>query len=332
MNGGVCAVALSGAGYWGSRLARNLYADPDCRLVAVHDRDRARAEHLAATCGAGVADSYDEILDDPGVDALALATPSATHADLVRRALLAGKDVLVEKPLAATVAEAEDLGAIAAARGAVLACDQTYRFSPVVAWLHDHYARCGAAPVHTIDSRRTNVDHGQPDLTVIQDLAYHDLVILDAVLPSRLRVVAVRASEADRIGIGRAHAARLTLELADGAHATIEVDWHGDEKVRAMSFSGHDATVWWDDLAPEPQRLTVQRDARPATRPVVSGPEPLAAVVADFARAVRARRPPAAGASEEVRVLRVLAAATTSAATGGKRVTIEQPDFAEQTT
>lgn len=322
MIGGASTTALVGAGYWGSRLARNLAAADDNHLVAVHDLDPARAAAATRGTGARAVTSLAQLLDDPAIDAVAVATPSATHGALVRACLRAGKDVLVEKPLASSVLEAEALATLADADERVLACDQTYRFAPAVTWLRRRFAGGDAPIVRSVTSVRTNVDHGQPDLEVIWDLAYHDLVILDAVLPEGLLVAAVRARAHDVLGWGRPHRARVEVELVDGATAEIEVDWARGTKERTMRFTADCTMVVWNDLAPG-DRLTVHGAGGSPECPSLPGHEPLALLVADFLRAVRERSAPVGGVAEELRVLRVLEAASASAAHDGTRVVVE---------
>jgi predicted dehydrogenase len=124
-------LAVIGAGYWGPNLVRTALATPALRLEWLCDLDIARAEAvLGPSTTVRATDSYDAVLADPAVTAVAIATPAATHFDLVRAALEAGKHVLVEKPLTPSVAEGQKLAALASRSGLVLMCDHTYCYTP----------------------------------------------------------------------------------------------------------------------------------------------------------------------------------------------------------
>ena len=126
-------VAVIGAGYWGPNLIRNFLASPDWDLRWVVDLDERRAsEALRHAAGVGVTVDLDDALDDPRVQAVAVATPAATHTEVVLAALEAGHHVLVEKPLAPSLAEGRKLVTVAEDRGLVLMCDHTYCYTPAV--------------------------------------------------------------------------------------------------------------------------------------------------------------------------------------------------------
>src|SRR5215470_12435187 len=126
-------LAVVGAGYWGPNLVRTALATSAIRLEWLCDLDLDRAQAvLGPYTTVRSTDSYEEILADPTVSAVAVATPAATHFDLVRAALEAGKHVLVEKPLTPSVAEGAKLAALARRSGLALMCDHTYCYTPAV--------------------------------------------------------------------------------------------------------------------------------------------------------------------------------------------------------
>ncbi len=319
---GAVGVALVGAGYWGSRLARNLDAAPAIELLHVCDVDAPRAHKIAAGTGAGAraTTSLAAVLDDPAVTAVVLATPATTHAALLATVLGAGRHALVEKPLAMTAAAASELAARAAAADLIVMCDHTYRFAPVVDVLRARFARdATTSPVLAIESLRANHDHGQPDVDVFWDLAHHDLAILDAVLPGGLAVETVRAEAADRQGIGRAHRGDLWLDLVEGPSVHVRVDWCAPEKARTMTFTTTDGETRWDDLDPTG---VLQHSGRQV--PVPDAREPLARVVDELATAITEGRGASCGPVEELTVLTVLEAASASVAEGGIRVAVDR--------
>ena len=180
-------LGVIGAGYWGPNLVRAAVATPALQLEWLCDLDEERARTVlgryttvkATTC-------YEQVLADPAVSAVAIATPAATHFDLVRAALEASKHVLVEKPLTASLAEAVKLADWAEHSGRILMCDHTYCYTPAVRRIRELIRGGEIGDVQYVDSVRINLGLVQPDIDVLWDLAPHDLSILDFVLPEDL--------------------------------------------------------------------------------------------------------------------------------------------------
>ena len=179
-------VAVVGAGYWGPNLARNFSASAAWDLRWVCDLDEGRAERIA---GPSTQTSPDlaEVLADPDVAAVAVATPASTHSEIAMQAIEAGKHVLVEKPLASTYADGEAMVLAAERAGVVLMCDHTFCYTPVVEYLKSIVADGTLGDVQYFDSVRINLGLVQHDIDVLWDLAPHDLSILDYVLPDGLQ-------------------------------------------------------------------------------------------------------------------------------------------------
>lgn len=192
-------VAIVGAGYWGPNLARNFGASPDCDLLWVCDLDEARATAVAGRNGnTRVTAQLDEVLDDPAVDVVAVATPPSTHGGIGLAAIEAGKHILVEKPLAASVAEGEKLVAAAERQGVILMCDHTYCYTPAVHKIRELTHAGVLGDVHYVDSVRINLGLVQRDVDVMWDLAPHDISILDFVLPPGVEPVRSRRTAPTR--------------------------------------------------------------------------------------------------------------------------------------
>jgi predicted dehydrogenase len=327
-------VAVIGAGYWGPNLIRNFRGSPDWDLVAVCDLDVERAyDVLGARSGVEVTSSLDELLARPELDAVAVATPARTHHTIALAALRAGKHVLVEKPLAGSVAHGRDMVELARQQGLVLMTDHTYCYTPVVQRIREIIADGSLGEVLFVDSVRINLGLVQPDVDVFWDLAPHDLSVLDHVLPGGLRPLGVAAQGSDPIGAGRSCVGYLSLPLAGGAIAHVHVNWLSPTKIRQMVVGGSKRTLVWDDLNPQ-QRLSVYDrgvdlvqqsvdsvDRRAASvsyrlgdtwAPALPEREALGQMVAEFAAAVREGRPPATDGDAGLRVLSVLEAAGAS--------------------
>lgn len=329
-----------GAGYWGPNLARNFRASADWDLAGICDLDEDRAQAVAnGVGGVPVWTRLDDVLADPDVDAIAIATPARTHHPITLAALDAGKHVMVEKPLADTIARGEEMVTRAAERGLVLMADHTYCYTPAVLKIREIIADGGLGDILFVDSTRINLGLIQPDVDVFWDLAPHDLSIMDFVLPGGLDTSSVSAHGSDPLRTGKACVGYLAMPLQGGAMAHVNVNWLSPTKIRQMVIGGTKRTLVWDDLNPQ-QRISVydrgvdidavskettldRRAANISYRlgdtwsPALEEREALGGVVAEFAAAIRESRPARTSGDAGMRVLSVLDAAQRSLAAGG---------------
>jgi predicted dehydrogenase len=339
------SVAVVGAGYWGPNLIRNFLACPATELRWVCDLDPLRARRILAHRGdVQVTTSLDALLDDPGLEAVAIATPAATHAELARACLEAGKHLLVEKPLATSVADGEKLVAMAERAGLVLMTDHTYCYTPAVMRIREEVLAGSIGEIQYVDSVRINLGLVQPDIDVFWDLAPHDLSILDFVLPGGCTPLTVSAQGADPIGAGVACVGYLTLDLPGGAIAHVHLNWLSPTKIRTTILGGSRRIVVWDDLNPG-QRLSLydkgvdvqgglsgdaRRDALVSYRsgdmvaPALPEFEALERVAGELARAIRTGARPLTDGAAGVRVLRILDAIDRSIDARGAAATLGQ--------
>lgn len=328
-------IAVVGAGYWGPNLARNFRNNPAWNLAAICDLDLARARGVAESVGgAPVTDDLGDVLRDPLIDAVAIATPARTHHPIVMAALDAGKHVIVEKPLADSHESGTQMVRRAAEQGLVLMADHTYCYTPAVLKIRELIAEGFLGDILFVDSVRINLGLIQPDVDVFWDLAPHDLAIMDFVLPGGLDVTSVSAHGADPLQTGKACVGYLAMPLAGGAMAHVHVNWLSPTKIRQMVIGGTKRTLVWDDLNPQ-QRVSVYdrgvdiaevsksttADARAANisyrlgdtwAPALPEGEALANVATEFAAAIRDGRPARTSGEAGLRVLSVLEAATGS--------------------
>jgi predicted dehydrogenase len=328
-------VAVVGAGYWGPNLVRNIQGCPAFQLRWLCDLDVGRARTvLGQYSTVRATDSLDDVLADPDVRAVAVATPAATHAEVAMRVLDAGRHVLVEKPLASTVADGRKLVDAAAARGLVLMCDHTYCYTPAVRRIRELVRSGSLGELHYIDSVRINLGLVQRDVDVLWDLGPHDLSIIDFILPDGVIPETVAAHGADPIGAGRACVAYLTLTLSSGSIAHTHVNWLSPTKIRTTIIGGSQQTVVWDDLNPsqrlsmydrgvelsDPETLATEtrRDVMISYRtgdmvaPALREREALAEVMTEWAAAINEGRPPLTDGNAGLRVLSILEAASAS--------------------
>jgi predicted dehydrogenase len=339
-------MAVVGAGYWGPNLVRNAMVTPSLRLRWLCDLDEERARGaLGSYSTVSTTTSFDEVLDDPEVRAVAIATPAASHFSLAMSALDAGKHVLVEKPLTSSMSDGEKLVQAAEDRGLTLMCDHTYCYTSAARELRRLVHSGEVGEVQFVDSVRINLGLVQPDVDVLWDLAPHDVSILDYLLPPEVAVVAVAAHGADPIGHGMACVAYLTLRLSTGAMAHVHVNWLSPVKIRTMVVGGSQRTVVWDDMNPG-QRLSVYdrgverwpsdelgADDRKIMRisyrtgdmvaPALHEQEALRAMLSEFTACINEVRSSATDGRAGLRVMRVLEAAARSLSLDGAFVTLE---------
>ncbi|WP_344554175.1 Gfo/Idh/MocA family oxidoreductase [Kitasatospora saccharophila] len=344
-------LAVVGAGYWGPNLVRNAQQTAALRLHWLCDLDEQRSRKvLGEYSTVASTTSYEQVLADERVRAVAIATPAGAHHRLARAALEAGKHVLVEKPITTTVEEAADLVALADERGLVLMCDHTFCYTPVVRRIRELVHGGEIGDIQFFDSVRINLGLVQPDVDVLWDLAPHDLSILDFVLPPGVEPVGVSAQAADPIGAGRACVAYLTLRLSNGALAHCHVNWLSPTKVRTTLIGGSRRTLVWDDLNPQarlavhdrgvdltpPDELTdairhralISYRVGDVVAPALVEQEALRNVMGEFAAAITEGRAPLTDGRAGLRVLRLLHAASRSLELGGATVPLDGPDDA----
>ncbi len=326
-----CAVV--GYGYWGPNVVRNVIENRDLRLIAVCETQEARAHefnrrHPGFTC----TPDLDDVLNDPAVEAVFIATPPATHHSLVSRALNAGKHVLVEKPLAMSVSEAEDLIVQAEALDRVLMPGHTFLYSPPVNKVRELIQGGELGETYFVTSSRMNLGMYQ-DGGVILDLAPHDISILLHWLVSP--VVQVSAAAQSVFNDGIHETAFLTLNFGNGATANVQISWLAPRKVRQMVVVGSKRMVHYDDAAADDVVRVYDRGMEfesPSTfgeykltyragdmvAPRIPAAEPLALEIADFVKAIRTGTPPKSDAQLGLEVVRALELARMSLQNGGR--------------
>jgi predicted dehydrogenase len=336
-------IGVIGYGYWGPNLVRNFAADPRTRVVAIAEQSPARRQ-VAATAVPHIKCVADAaaVIGDPGIDAVAIATPIFTHHALAKAALEAGKDVVIEKPLAPSVAEAEELAQLAARNSRVLMVDHTFVYTAAVRKIRDVIARGELGRVLYLDSVRINLGLFQPDYNVIWDLAPHDLTIMDYVLSQTVGTTARWISAIGVSHYGRhENLAYLTVGFDDGLLAHVHVNWVAPVKTRRTIIAGSKKMLVWDDTSPvEPVKiyessvdvkaidketayaLNVQYRSGDVHSPKLDGREALSVMAQEFAAACLDGTPSAPDAAAGVRIVRMLEAAQRSLEQQGARVAL----------
>ena len=248
-------IAVIGAGHWGPNLIRNFHNHLTSEVAWVVDRDAARRELTRSRypdlrVSADAADA----LADPDVDGVVIATPTVTHHAIAGAALRAGKHVLVEKPLATSVAEAEELCALAEERRLALMVGHVFLFNGAIRRIKEYLAQDRLGRVFYVSMVRTNLGPIRMDVNAAWDLAAHDVAIANFWLESE--PVAAAAHGGSWINSGIEDAAFIHLWYPGGVICNLHVSWLSPRKVRDITVVGEKGMLTFDDMnLPEPIRL-----------------------------------------------------------------------------
>jgi predicted dehydrogenase len=330
--------AVVGLGYWGPNLVRNLVGLPEAEVTVLCDARPAALEHLMARYPAvrGTTE-VERVLADPEVDVVALATPIGTHYDLARAALEAGKHVFVEKPLAGSLEEGEDLVRLADERGLVLMPGHTFLYSPPVQVVKDLIASGELGDIYFVSTSRVNLGLHQSDASVVWDLGPHDFSILRYWLeeaPTHVTTLSRGCVMPETPDV-----AFVNVEYGSGIIAHVELAWLAPSKLRRTTVVGSRKMVVYDDTSGEPVRVfdsgVTIRDpdsfgefqlsyrTGDIVSPRVDASVPLSLELADLCRCVRSGDRPRSSAPLGLDVLRVVVAAERSLRSGGVRTPVE---------
>jgi predicted dehydrogenase len=242
-------VGVLGCGYWGPNLARNFARHPQVVLAGVCDILEARAERVGAEFRVPlVTDDSDRIIRNPAIDLVVIATPVWTHHDLCRRAIEAGKHVLVMKPLATRTDRAEELCAMAERQGVLLAVDHTFIFTGAVQKIKQLVDEDELGELYYFDSVRINLGLFQHDVNVLWDLAPHDVSIMDYLiggLPDEVSAVGMCHG-----GSPTENIAYLTVRYGKSFLGHVHVNWLAPAKIRRTIVGGSRKMLVYDDMEP----------------------------------------------------------------------------------
>ena len=352
---GVPQVAVVGSGYWGPNLTRNFAESPGRPLAAVCDLrpDRVQAMQQRYPWIRPFT-SLDALLAAPGIEAVAIATPAETHYALARQALLAGKHVLVEKPLATSPAECAGLVELAHRQGLTLMVGHTFLYNPGLRYIRSLITNGELGDVLYVTSRRLNLGQVRQDVNVVWNLAPHDIAIVLYLLGQRPTRVIAQGLHLLRSTI--ADVAFLHFEFAANQAAQVHVSWLDPRKVREVVVVGTRKMVVFDDVNLDQQVQVYDKgvewvgpdgNGRPAGRwdqfesygeyqllmrsgdlvvPRIRQAEPLREETAHFLDCIRRGVQPLSDGINGWEVVKVLAAASASMAAGGAASTLDWSD------
>ena len=333
-------LALVGFGYWGPNYARVLNDLPDAELTAVCDRSADRLSlvrqryRTVATCA-----SEAELFARDDIDAVVIATPASTHADLVRAALDRGLHVLVEKPMALEAAAAETLLTLGEKSGRVLMVGYTFLYNAGVRKMKEYLAPDQFGRPYYLHATRTNLGPIRQDVNAVWDLAPHDIAIFNYLLdaqPKWASAIGTRVLRTDRDDIAFA-----TLGYDDGVVGNIHVSWADPNKVREVVAVGSKRRVVFDDLSDAERVRVFERGVSVGDEiadsygefkllvrdgdiisPKIQASEPLKNQCVEFVASIRSGASPVANARFGVGVIRTLIAIEASMRLRGAAVEV----------
>jgi predicted dehydrogenase len=324
--------AVIGLGAMGANHARVIDEIDGIELVAVADTDRERVEHIAAAYGVRGYASHRTLLDEERVDLLTVAVPTSAHVAVATDVIERGVPLLVEKPLAATIAQGLELRDLAAAAGVIMSAGHIERFNPAVIELKRRLRRGDLGRVFQVHARRVGPFPARVrDVGVVMDLAPHDIDVMRFLLDSE--ITRVHAETEQRINTDREDMLIGTLRFANGVVGVLDVNWLTPTKIREISVLGERGLFVLDYLA---RALTFyENDAAPRGEPgdwaarhlkgvsegavheiAIEKREPLRVELEAFAHAVRDGTPPPVTPDDAIAAIAVSEALVRSAATG----------------
>jgi predicted dehydrogenase len=348
------SVGLLGAGYWGSKLARNVFEVPACRLAAVCDEIASHREAVARRYpDVDTVASVDELLASPDIDAVVIATPAVTHAEHAAAALNAGKHVLVEKPLALSSADATALVGLAEASGLTLMVGHTFLYSEPVRALRRLVEAGELGQVLYVYGQRVNLGVIREDLNALWNFGPHDVSILIYLLdgmPTR-----VSARQFSLLSRKLEDVVFLVLEFPGGVVGHIQESWLDPRKLRQFTVVGDRKMAVYDDTdvesplriydkgvtrmnrvtptsafgAFQPERTEGYGEFKLEVRagdllvPRIDAREPLAVEVEHFAECIQTGRQPLTDAVHGAKVVAILEAAERSSEDDGRAVALD---------
>jgi predicted dehydrogenase len=329
-------IAVLGYGYWGPNLVRNFASVEGASVAVVCDlRPQRLGEVRLRYPAVDTTTEYGRVLENPGVDAVAIATPVRTHYAFARQALEHGKHVLVEKPLAASVAEAEALVALAAQRDLRLMVNHTFIYTGAVRKMREIVESGALGDLYYLDSVRVNLGLFQRDVNVLWDLAPHDIAIMDHLVGEA--PVSVCATGVCHIGNGIENVAYLTVYFNSGLIAHFHNNWLAPVKIRTLMLGGSKKMVLYDDMEISEKIKVYDRGVDVATSaavqealvsyrlgdmwaPRLDTTEALARMAGEFVGAIKDGRAPLTDGQSGLHVVRILEAAEMSIKHRGREV------------
>jgi predicted dehydrogenase len=242
-------VALVGYGYWGKNLLRNLLQNPLCKVECVYEINTETCKQINTLYPDVITETdYNCVLNNNNIDAVIIATPTHTHYDLAKKALLHDKHVLIEKPFTTSVENVLELIDLSQSKNKILMVDHTFLYSGAVEKIQELIKSQDIGELKYFDSTRINLGLIQSDINVLWDLAPHDLSILSYI--QKETPVSVTATGISHLNNGIENIAYMTINYNSDFIAHLNCSWYSPVKVRTTLIGGDKKMIVYDDINP----------------------------------------------------------------------------------
>ncbi|MGY6561009.1 MAG: Gfo/Idh/MocA family protein [Luteibaculaceae bacterium] len=327
-------IAIIGLGYWGPNMVRNFSTNPAVKKVWCCDKDQKKLEKIKQQYhDVETANNSEIIFSNPDIKAVVIVTPLNSHFELAKKALLAGKHVLVEKPFTASVSEAEELISLSNTLGLVCMVDHTFLYTSAVGKTKELISSGEIGDLYYFDSVRVNLGLFQPDCNVVWDLAPHDFSIMLYLIDRK--PISVQAMGSDHIGNGFEDVAYVHVDFGENLIAHFHVNWLSPVKIRQTLIAGTKKMIVYDDMN-QSEKIKVyesgievkSEEAKYQTlinyrsgnvfSPLLNNTEALKELVADFLNSIEFGVEPRSSKYLGLEVVRLLEAAQQAIKTGKK--------------
>jgi len=334
-------VGVVGCGYWGPNLIRNFRSLPDCDLKMMCDLSEARLKHLRSLYPEVEGETdFSHMLNGAGLDAIVIATSVKLHFPMAKAALLAGKHTFIEKPMAASSEQCEELIEIARKKGLILMVGHTFLYSPAVRKIKGIVDMGDLGDIRYISARRLNLGLFQKDINVAWDLAPHDISIILHIMGETPVTVNCRGSA--HVTPGVEDVTSMTLTFGADKSAIVHSSWLDPRKIREMTIVGSKRMIVYDDVAPlEKIRIFDVRVERPphydtfaefhyayhygdVYAPYIKQEEPLKNECQHFLDCIRENKSPLSNGTQGLEMVRILEASSLSLKQQGGAVRLDQ--------
>jgi predicted dehydrogenase len=340
-------VGVVGCGYWGPNLIRNFRSLPECSMKVMCDLSEDRLKHLHSLYPEVAGETrFAQLVNDASLDAIVVATAVKFHFPMAKASLLAGKNTLIEKPLALSTAECEELIEIARKQGLVLMVGHTFLYSAPVRKIKEIVDRGDVGEIRYISARRLNLGLFQKDINVAWDLAPHDISIIQYIMQEKPHSINCRG--AAHITPGIEDVTSMSLHFTKDRSALIHSSWLDPRKIRDMTIVGSKRMIVYDDVAPQEKiKIYDVRVDRPPHydtfaefqyayhygdmySPYIKQDEPLKTECQHFLSCIRDKVTPLTSGTKGLEVVQILEASSESLKKDGAPIDLSAGQHARQ--
>ena len=333
------SVGVIGMGYWGPNIIRNFYANTHTTVDKCCDLRKERLNFIRKTYPTvETTTDYNELINDPRLDLIAICTPVHMHHEIAKKVLTAGKHVLIEKPMTNSSRQAEELLNLAEQKKLRIFVDHTFLFTGAVSKIREVIKKGEIGDIYYFDSVRVNLGLFQHDINVLWDLAPHDISIMNSLLTQKPE--SVLATGADHLKSGNENIAYISVYYPDNVLGHIHVNWLSPVKVRETLIAGTKKMVVWDDNQPSEKvriydkgievikdtaqiyNMLIQYRTGDMYCPKIDAAEALAVEAEQIVDCIINDKKSISGGEEGLQVVRILEAAEKSLKNRGKEIKV----------